>query len=889
MFGSKNGAPGRTPREGRQRQTADVSVGARIEGGAHAADPATVAAGGAGNWGKREIMSVFDAVRDTGPGQASDSHGIATHGDAARSEATPRETVSAAALRSAVRDHLNYTIGKTDAHATLSDWRLALSYAIRDRVVDPWFATTRRIYAEDRKRVYYLSMEYLIGRLLEDQTTNLGLEEEARSALQALGVDYAEVVRDEPDAALGNGGLGRLAACFMDSMATLGIAAYGYGIRYDHGLFKQSFHDGWQVERAEDWLNEPHPWEFVRKESVYPIGFGGEVETGADGRALWRPAETVLAAAFDTPVPGWGGFWVNTLRLWSAQPVQVFDLDRFNSGDFLGAAAPAVLAQTISRVLYPDDTTPQGRELRLKQEFFFTAASLRDLLRRFLSQHDDLTLLPQKVAVQLNDTHPAIAGPELVRLLVDEQGLPFDEAFAIARGCLNYTNHTLMPEALERWPAELMGRVLPRHLQLIERIDAAHEAELRGRGVSRPAGVEAIGGGEVRMGNLAFMAASKVNGVSALHTDLMKQTVFRDLHALHPERITNQTNGVTPRRWLRGCNPDLGALLTEAVGPGWETDLERLSAIAPLAEDAGFRERFAAAKRANKQRLVARLQRDSGVALDPRAMFDVQIKRIHEYKRQLMNALEAAALYNEIRRDPEADWTPRVKLFGGKAAPGYAMAKLIVKLINDIGRTINADPAVRERLTVLFPENYNVSLAELLIPAADLSEQISTAGMEASGTGNMKFAMNGALTVGTLDGANVEIREQVGPDNIFIFGLTAGEVAARRAAGTNPGAAIAADPRLAEVLDQIEQGVFSPEDPGRFRPLVDNLRHHDWFMVCDDFTAYYDTQRQIDRAWHDQEDWQRRAVLNVAPMGRFSADRTIRGYAEEIWGAEAKL
>jgi starch phosphorylase len=809
--------------------------------------------------------------------------------EAAHEVAPVAEHIDATALRVSVRDHLTYTIGKTERTATLSDWRLALSYAVRDRVVDPWFETTRRIYAEDRKRVYYLSMEFLIGRLLDDTVSNLGLGEEARQALAGLGVDYAEVVGDEPDAALGNGGLGRLAACFLDSMATLGIAAYGYGIRYDHGLFRQSFDEGWQVERPEDWLTEAHPWEFMRKESIYPIGFGGEVRTAADGRRVWTPEETVLAAAYDTPVPGWGGDWVNTLRLWSAKPTEVFDLDRFNSGDFMGAAAPAVLAQTISRVLYPDDTTPQGKELRLKQEFFFTAASLRDLLRRFLSSHDDLTLLPRKVAVQLNDTHPAIAGPELVRLLVDEQGLPFEEAFPLARGCLHYTNHTLMPEALERWPEELMGRVLPRHLEIIARIDEAHAAEVRAAGGSRAKGVEALGEGEVRMGNLAFIAARKVNGVSALHTDLMKRTVFRELHALHPERICNQTNGVTPRRWLKGCNPGLSALLTEAVGPGWETDLERLSGVARLAEDAGFRERFAAAKRANKERLVAHLQRSLGVALDPQAMFDIQIKRIHEYKRQLMNILETAASWNEMRRTPEADWAPRVKLFGGKAAPGYAMAKLIIKLINDIGRTLNADPATRDRLQVVFPPNYNVSLAELLIPAADLSEQISTAGMEASGTGNMKFAMNGALTVGTLDGANVEIREQVGPDNIFIFGLTAEEVAERRAAGRNPGAAIAADPRLAEVLDQIEQGVFSPEDPGRYRALVDNLRGHDWFLVCDDFAEFWEAQRTVDRAWADQADWQRRAILNVAPMGRFSSDRTIRGYAEEVWEVDARV
>ena len=786
-----------------------------------------------------------------------------------------------AALRRSIEYHLRYTAGKSPAAATLTDWRLAVSRAVRDLVIAPWFETTQRVYAEDRKRVYYLSMEFLVGRLLEDAVANLGLDEGLREIVGEFGVDYGALLTDEPDAALGNGGLGRLAACFLDSMSSVGLAAYGYGIRYAHGLFRQSFEQGWQIEEAEEWLRQVHPWEFERPEASYRIHFGGSVRS--DGaRTTWTPAETVLAVAYDTPVPGWRGRWSNTLRLWSAKPVREYELEPFNRGDFMAAAAPSVLAGTISRVLYPDDTTEPGRELRLKQEYFFTAASLADILRRYLAHHDDITRLPRAIAIQLNDTHPAIAFPELIRRLVDEHGQDFADAFEIARACLHYTNHTLLPEALERWPVDLMRRVLPRHLELMERIDAHHAHAVR-----RPDSAKVVDGGEVRMGNLAFIGARRVNGVSVLHTELMKRTVFRELHALHPERIVNQTNGVTPRRWLYNCNPALRDLLNEAVGDAWVTDLERLEGLVPLADDPAFRARFAEAKHRNKRRLAEWLGRSLGIGVDPQAMFDVHIKRIHEYKRQLMNILHAAALWNEIRRNPNADWAPRVKIFGGKAAPGYAMAKLIIKLINDIGATINADPRMAGRLQIVYPPNYNVSMAEILIPAADLSEQISTAGMEASGTGNMKLAMNGALSVGTLDGANIEIGEAVGWENIFIFGLSAEEVAAERAAGYRPESRIAADPRLGEVLDQIASGLFSPGDPDRFAALIDNLRHHDWFMVATDFAAYWKIQRRIDAAWREREDWNRRAVLNTARMGWFSSDRTVRGYARDIWDATA--
>lgn len=792
-------------------------------------------------------------------------------------------------LRDALLWHLTHSVGKVPSAASLSDWRMALSRTMRDRLVDPWMQATRKTYEADRKRVYYLSMEFLLGRLLEDAVNNLGLTEAAETALSEFGQSYCEVVRDEPDAALGNGGLGRLAACFLDSLSCLGIPAYGYGIRYAHGLFRQKFENGAQVEMAENWLGRTNPWEFERAEVIYDIGFGGSV-IQRDGRSVWQPADVIEARAHDTPVPGWRAQWTNTLRLWSSRPKRVFDLEPFNRGDYMAAAAPEVFAETISRVLYPDDSTPVGKSLRLKQEYFFTSASLQDLLRRFLSHNSDLRALPAKVAIQMNDTHPAIAGPELIRLLVDCHRMSFEEAFEIAQGTLHYTNHTLLPEALERWGSSLMAETLPRHMELIERIDDHHAGQARASGRERPASLGVIDpdSGEVRMGDLAFVCARKVNGVSALHTDLMKRTVFADLHKLHPDRIVNQTNGVTPRRWLHGCNPGLRDLLDETVGGNWVTDLERLKDIAPLADDAEFRNRFLDVKARNKQALASWIKSACGIAVSPDALFDVQIKRIHEYKRQLMNILETAALANEIRRDPDADWTPRVKIFGGKAAPAYTAAKHIIHLINDIARNINTDPVIGDRLKVVYPENYSVTMAERLIPAADLSEQISTAGLEASGTGNMKFALNGAVTIGTLDGANVEISECVGCDNIYIFGLTADEVLAIRD-GYNTQEFIDRGPRLAEVLGQIRDGYFSPGEPDRYAALLHKLMTDDYFVVAADFDAYFDTQRRIDRDFTDRAQWGRMAVLNTALCGWFSSDRTIAGYAGEIWNVRSLL
>jgi len=789
-----------------------------------------------------------------------------------------------AKLKAAVQRHLTYSIGKDAARASLGDWRMALSLALRDLVVEPWFNSTRRTYAEDAKRVYYLSMEFLIGRLLEDATINLGLRDTAEKVMAGLGVDFRALVEDEPDAALGNGGLGRLAACFMDSMATIGCPAYGYGIRYEHGLFRQRFLAGQQVETAEDWLALKNPWEFDRPESAYTIPFKGHVED-RDGREVWVPSESVIAAAHDMPVIGWQGRWANTLRLWAAKPTSLFDLERFNRGDYAAAAEPEALARTLSRVLYPDDTTYAGKELRLKQEFFLTSAALQDILRRYLNSHTDLHALPTKVAIQMNDTHPAIAGPELIRLLTDTHGLEFEEALAIAQATLGYTNHTLLPEALERWSTYMMGTVLPRHMQIIERIDGWHRRTYP----TRPHYVGIVKHHEVRMGELAFIMSHKVNGVSALHSDLIKKSLFPELHALHPDRIMNQTNGVTPRRWLQMCNRPLAKLITASIGDGWVADLDQLRGLEAFVDDGAFKDDFASAKRANKTAILNWISDETGVKVDPQALFDVQIKRIHEYKRQLLNILQTIAQWKAIRDNPEADWVPRVKIFGGKSAPGYAVAKEIIHLINDVATTINADPAVRGLLKVIYPANYNVSMAEKLIPAADLSEQISTAGKEASGTGNMKFMLNGAPTIGTLDGANVEILQEVGAENFFLFGLTTEQAGERRKDADHSRHAIEASKSLQDVLQLIAEGRFNPDQRDRYHGLLNRIWNHDYFLVAADYASYEAAQVRVDDAYRDQAAWVRMAALNTARGGFFSSDRTIRGYMTDIWSAKTVL
>ncbi|MCO6416746.1 glycogen/starch/alpha-glucan phosphorylase [Siccirubricoccus sp. KC 17139] len=808
-----------------------------------------------------------------------------------KSEATTPQ--DAAALSEAILRKLTYDLGKSRAGARDRDWFMATALAVRDRMVDRWLTQLRASYETGKKQVYYLSLEFLIGRLLRDCISNLGLNQEVAAALASLGVDFEQVRQAEPDAALGNGGLGRLAACFMESMASLGIPAFGYGIRYEHGLFRQLVREGWQREYPEDWLTFGNPWEYARPEIAHDIGFGGSVEAVAVSelrvRHVWHPAETVQAVAYDTPVVGWRGRHVNTLRLWSARAIDPLKLEAFNFGDHVGALADRMRQESICKVLYPSDETPAGQELRLRQEYFFASAALQDLVRRHLRVYGDLRSLPEKVAIQLNDTHPAIAIAELMRICVDQHDIAWDEAWEITRGCISYTNHTLLPEALESWPVPLMERLLPRHMQIIYLINAHHLDSVRhahpedGRLLSSVSLIEEGHGRRVRMGHLAFIGSHKVNGVSALHSELLKQTVFADFHALSPGRIVNKTNGITFRRWLHQANPGLTGLLTEALGPEVLDRPSLLPGLVPQAEDAGFRGRFAAVKRANKEALASVIRHQLDLRVDPGALFDVQIKRIHEYKRQLLNILETVALYDAIRAQPMKDWVPRVKIFAGKAAASYHRAKLIIKLAHDVARVVNSDPTLRGALKLAFLPNYNVSLAELIVPAADLSEQISTAGMEASGTGNMKLALNGALTIGTLDGANVEILEHVGAENIHIFGLTTEQVAAHRAAGTRGEAAVAASPRLGEVLEALESGVFSPDEPDRYRGLVASLRGDDYFLVSADFDHYWEAQRAVDARWRDPAAWQRAAVLNTAHMGWFSSDRTIAEYAEDIW------
>ncbi|MGI4975804.1 MAG: glycogen/starch/alpha-glucan phosphorylase [Janthinobacterium lividum] len=796
-------------------------------------------------------------------------------------------------LRRRIVEHLTYQVGKDPQTAGERDWFVAIALATRDGVVDGWIACNREAVRSGVKRVYYLSLEFLVGRLLFDALGNLGILETARAALAGLGVDLDRVRLQEPDAGLGNGGLGRLAACFMESMATLRIAAYGYGIRYEHGLFRQTIEGGVQHELPDDWLAFGNPWEFERAEASYEVGFGGRVAAArGDGpqgaRYAWEPAETISAVAYDTPVVGGGG-GVATLRLWSARAKAKLRLEDFNRGDHVGALADRTRMEAISRVLYPGDESAAGQELRLRQEFFFASASLQDLVARHLAQFGDIASLPEKVAIQLNDTHPAIAVAEMMRILLDGHGMGWDEAWRITVACFSYTNHTLLPEALEMWPVPLMERLLPRHMQIIYLVNARHLDGLREAGRGQEGFVAAMSlideqhGRRVRMGHLAFLGSHKINGVSALHTDLMRRTVFNDLHSIMPDRITNKTNGITFRRWLHYANPGLTGLLVETLGERVLKDPEALLGLEAFAEDASFQERYAAERHGRKAAMMRTVSDQLGLTLDPDAIFDVQIKRLHEYKRQLLNILHTIGLYDSIRSRSTHDWVPRVKIFAGKAAPGYHQAKLIIRLAHDVAEVVNNDPTVRDLLKVVFLPNYSVSLAETIIPAADLSEQISTAGMEASGTGNMKLALNGALTIGTLDGANVEIRERVGADNIFIFGMTAAEVQARQAGGYDAHAAVAASPALAEVLEAVRNGAFSPHEPHRYRALVDGLLANDRFFVMADFDAYYDSHRQVATRWQDKRAWWRSAILNTARIGWFSSDRTIREYAEEIW------
>jgi starch phosphorylase len=810
----------------------------------------------------------------------------------------PVDELALTEIKGAVLAKLRLAIGKDAGMATRHDWYKAAALALRDRIVHHWLTAEKQSYDAGRKRVYYLSLEFLIGRLFTDALNNMGLLRVFEAALGDLGVDLSDLRKCEPDAALGNGGLGRLAACFMESMATLAIPATGYGIRYDFGLFRQIIAQGWQHEYPDEWLGFGNPWEFQRPEVVYHVHFGGSVERVTDGngreRAIWHPAETVQAVAYDTPIVGWRGQHVNALRLWSARSPDPLKLDVFNTGDYLGASAEEARAESICKFLYPNDESPAGRELRLRQEYFFVSASLQDLVKRHLASDGQLRSLASKAAVQLNDTHPSLAVTELMRILCDLHNFRWDEAWQITVATLSYTNHTLLPEALETWPVELFERLLPRHLEIIYRINVAHLALAEARcpgDVDFRASVSLIdekSGRRVRMGQLAFVGSHRINGVSAMHSDLMKETVFHDLNHLYPARITNKTNGITFRRWLMLANPKLTDLLREACGEAVLDDPSQLELLEARASDNAFQQQFRAVKHHNKIALARLIGERLNVHVDPSALFDVQIKRIHEYKRQLLNILETVALYHAIKDEPQRDWVPRVKIFAGKAAASYRYAKLIIKLINDVAEVVNNDPAIAGRLKVAFLADYNVSLAEVIIPAADLSEQISTAGMEASGTGNMKLALNGALTIGTLDGANLEIRDHVGPENITIFGMEAMDVVVRRKQGLDATDVIRRSPHLSRAISAIEGGEFSPDDPRRFESIGHALRHLDHYMVSADFDAYFDAQRGIDARWQVVPAWTRASILNVARMPWFSSDRTIREYAEDIWNVPVR-
>lgn len=802
------------------------------------------------------------------------------------------------ALKKSIAARLVYSLGKDPSTATSRDWFYAAALVVRDRLIEQWMATTRAHERQDAKRVYYLSMEFLTGRLLTNSVLNIGLGDALRSALRDIDVDFDQVRTIEQDAALGNGGLGRLAACILDSMATLSLPGCGYGIRYEYGIFFQSIESGAQVEHPDTWLRYGNPWEITRPEVLYPVRFGGRTIQFTDERGRlrchWVDTDAVFAMAHDTPVPGYQSGTVNSMRLWSAKATRDFNLQQFNQGNYFKAVERKTESENLSKVLYPDDSTAVGRELRLKQQYFFVSASLQDVVQRFLETHDRFDTFPDHVAIQLNDTHPAIAIAELMRLLLDVHDLEWDAAWDITRRTFAYTNHTLMPEALETWPVSLFERSLPRHLQIIYEINHRFLAHIRRQypgdeeRVRRMSIVGEDGERRLRMAHLAIVGSHRVNGVSQIHTELMRANVFADFDALWPDLIVNVTNGITPRRWLHHANGELAALITELIGPGWVRDLELLRHLGSWADHADARRRFRHIKRENKVRLARFVRERVGVIVDPDSMFDVQVKRMHEYKRQLLNLLHVVTRYNRIRAGLTAGMVPRTVIISGKAAPGYAFAKLVIRLIHAVADVINHDPAVGDRLRIVFVPNYNVSNAELIVPAADVSEQISTAGTEASGTGNMKLALNGALTIGTLDGANVEMLREVGEENIFIFGLTAAQVAERRAAGYNPWDEYHRNDELRGALDMIAQGYFSPEDPTLFRPVFDRLTYHgDHYLLLADYASYIACQDRVDALYAQPEEWARRAVLNVAGMGHFSCDRTVADYARLVWDVRA--
>jgi starch phosphorylase len=804
-----------------------------------------------------------------------------------------RRGMSPTTLKRAFLDHLLYTRSKTPRSATPLDVYFALAYTVRDRLVRPWLQTQRHYYKTNPKRVYYLSAEFLMGRMLSHNLMNLGIYELASKAFKRYGLSLADILEQEPDPGLGNGGLGRLAACFLDSLATMALPGMGYGIRYEYGIFRQEIVNGHQVEQPDDWLRYGNPWEITRPDLAVKVRFGGHVEhtVDPDGRDgfQWVGGQHVWGVPYDTPISGYGVDNVNTLRLWAARASEQFDLAVFNDGDYRRAVEEKALTESISKVLYPKDHSRQGRALRLKQQYFFVCCSIQDLMRRFKRAGNRLEAFADKVAIQMNDTHPAITVAELMRVFVDEEKLPWERAWDLTRRSLAYTNHTLLPEALERWPIDLFEELLPRHLQIIYEINHRFLREVHvfapgdDQRKRRMSIIQEDGARSVRMAHLAVVGSHMINGVAALHTNLLRAEVLRDFAELWPERFCNKTNGVTPRRWLWQCNPGLARAISTRIGDGWTTDLDQLRGLDPFADDPVFRAELAQVKRENKARLAEIVERRHQVELNLDSLFDVQVKRIHEYKRQLLDCLHVITLYRRLKFGHK-DTVPRTVIFGGKAAPGYEMAKRHIALINDVAAIVNNDPAVGDRLKCLFLGNYNVSLAEVIIPAADLSEQISLAGMEASGTGNMKFQMNGALTIGTLDGANIEIREEVGADNFFLFGMDAAQVEERRRHGYRPGDYIARSEELRAAIELIESGYFSPDDPRQHRDVTENLRHVDPYMICADFDDYVACHDRAAQAYLDQDHWLRMVVKNIAHSGKFSSDRTIAEYAREIWG-----
>jgi starch phosphorylase len=802
------------------------------------------------------------------------------------------------AIKETFLRHRKTSLAKDEYTATSHDNYISLALTVREMLIERWIKTQQSYYDQDAKRVYYLSLEFLIGRTLGNALINLGVFDECESAMKELGLDLEEIRGEERDAGLGNGGLGRLAACFLDSMATMGLPGYGYGIRYDYGIFNQKIKNGYQVEEPDDWLKNGNPWEIERPDFELRIRFFGRVRTENDAKGKpvykWENTQDVLAIPYDVPIPGYGNNTVNTLRLWTARALNEFDFQNFNAGNYIDAVENKNLSENISKVLYPNDNSVQGKILRLKQQYLFVAASLFDIVRRYKKYHKTWKEFPTKVAIQLNDTHPSIAIAELMRILVDDEGVEWKTAWEITRKTFAYTNHTLMPEALEKWPVRMMEELLPRHMQIIYQINLEFMQDVQAKypndmdRLRRMSLIDEGGERYVRMAFLAIVGSHSVNGVAALHTELLKHQLLKDFYEMFPKKFNNKTNGITQRRWLLKSNPALSSLITSKIGDQWITNLDELKKLEKFASDVDFQKAWQDVKKENKKKLAEVILELTGVQVSTEALYDVQVKRLHEYKRQLLNVMNIVHMYNEIKDNPKAKVTPRVFVFGAKAAPGYFMAKLIIKLINAVGSVINNDKDVGDKLKVVFLPNYRVSLAEKIFPASDLSEQISTAGTEASGTGCMKFALNGALTIGTLDGANVEIAEEVGDENIFIFGLKVEEVESLKTKGYNPRSCYDANPKLRRVVDMIGSGYFCPgEDPNLFRPIVDMLLSYDNYMHMADYQLYIDAQEKVSREYNDQEKWTKKAILNVARIGKFSSDRTIGEYAREIWDAEA--